>query len=238
MILGVYSKKTEMSGGFGGTRMSSSTRTYWFVRRVDDDTYEVQPLNQQHVPSGIVSRISKKTFMLEYAPELDYYERKTLPVLKSLQRKLDQGEKLFELKQLDAAESEFVKALHIDEQNSQASLRLGDIYCQTKDHQRLKKALARILNLDNVFIETERHRFNEFGTNLRKGGFLDESLAYYDKALSLNDHDEHLHFNVARVFYDLKDYGKCIDHLQRALALNQDFEEAKDFLEYCRKFNT
>lgn len=130
MILGIYSKKKHLASGFGGSRRFADQMTYWFVRRVDDDNYEVQPLNQNHVPSGVTSTISKGTFMSEYVPEIDYYERRTVPALESLRRKLDRGEELLQQDQLDAAESEFAKALYIDEENTQANLRLGDIACR------------------------------------------------------------------------------------------------------------
>lgn len=235
MILGVYVKKGREKSGFGGTLRASEQNTFWFVRRLDDDTYEVQPLNQHHLPSGVVCNISKGTLMSEYVPMVDYYERRTLPVLQSLQRKLDQGEKLLESNNLDAAEAEFLKVLSMDQDHPQANLRIGDIACEKKDFQRLKKVLARILNNDRVFAEGERHRFNEFGMNLRKNGLLEEALAYYDKAIEINTEDEHLHFNIARVLWEKSERDKCRDHLKQALRISPEFEEARRFLEYCNR---
>jgi len=235
MILGVYAKKCDQTSGFGGTRQTSQHKTYWFVRRLDDDTYEIQPLNNNHLPSGVTATVSKRILMTEYVPEVDYYERRTLPVLQSLQRKLDRGEELFHAKELAASEAEFVKILYLDAQNPQANLRLGDIYCQKKDYQRLKKVLGRILNNDRVFAEGERHRFNEFGVNLRKGGHLIEALEYYSKAIAINAEDEHLHFNVARVFWEMNEKTDCRKHLETALRINPAFEEAQTFLIFCRK---
>ncbi len=233
MILGVYVKNGREKSGFAGTLRAAEQNTFWFVRRLDDDIYEVQPLNQHHLPSGVLCNISKGTLMSEYVPMVDYYERRTLPVLQSLQRKLDQGEKLLEAKNLDAAEAEFVKVLCMDEDQPQANLRLGDICCKKKDVKRLKKVLARIMNNDRVFAEGERHRFNQFGVNLRKNGLLEEALAYYEKAIEINAEDEHLHFNIARVLWEIDRKDKCRDHLEQALRINLDFQEAQRFLKYC-----
>ncbi|TVQ95817.1 MAG: tetratricopeptide repeat protein [Desulfovibrionales bacterium] len=235
MILGVYAKKNLQLSGFGGTRQAAEQKTFWFVRRLDDETYEVQPLNSNNLPSGVTSTITKRVLMTEYVPEVDYYERKTQPVLQSLQRKLDRGEELFQADQLDAAEAEFAKVLFLDEQHPQANLRLGDIYCQKKDYKQLKKVLKRILNSDRAFAEGERHRFNEFGMNLRKSRLLAEALEYYSRAVAINAADEHLHFNIARVLWEMNEVPRCQDHLEAALRIKPEFEEARRFLAYCQR---
>lgn len=236
-VLGVYSKMITLKTGMGFSGKTQDQKTYWFVKRIDDDRYEVQPLNSQHVPSGLCSVISKKEFITEYFPELDYYERKTVPALKSLQNKLAKGEDCFAKEQLGDAEKEFTKALFIDEKNPQASIRLGEVHCLKKEYEKLKIAMDRILNNDAVFSEQERHRFNEFGISLRKNGYHKESLRYYTKALEVNDSDEHLHFNIARVYFDMEDVGQCINHLNAALKIRPKFKEASDFLRYCEVYS-
>lgn len=234
-VLGVYSKTVDLQSGVGFTSQSQEQKTYWFVRRLDDERYEIQPLNSRHVPSGLRSVISKGQFMSEYVPELDYYERKTVPALKSLRNKLEKGEELFQANQLDEAEKEFSKALIMDEQNPQANLRLGEVYCKNKDYKKLKAALDRVMNTDAVFAEEERHRFNEFGMSLRKNGYHQESIQYYSKALDVNSQDEHLHFNVARVFFEMGNMQACRGHLQKALDIRPDFQEAALFLRHCQQ---
>ncbi len=233
-ILGVYSKTVAAQRGVGFTIQTQEQKIYWFVRRLDDDRYELQPLNSQHVPSGPRTIISKRQFMAEYVPELDYYERKTVPALKSLHKKLEKGEELFS-DALDEAEKEFSKALIIDENNPQANIRLGEVHCKNKDYKKLKTVLDRILNNDAVFAEEERHRFNEFGMNLRKNGYHNESIQYYSKALNVNSTDEHLHFNMARVFFDMGKMEECRRHLHKALEIRSDFQEATLFLKHCQQ---
>lgn len=183
----------------------------------------------------MLSVISKGQFISEYVPELDYYERKTVPALKSLRKKLDKGEEFFHADQLDEAEQEFSKALIMDEHNPQANIRLGEVHCKKRDYKKLKAVLDRILNNDAVFAEEERHRFNEFGISLRKNGYHQESIQYYSKALDLKSGDEHLHFNLARVFFEMGDIEQCKRHLRKALDIRADFREAALFLHHCEQ---
>lgn len=234
-ILGVYSLRKETETGIGGTTHHYSQVTYWFARRLNDDDYEVQPLNSNNIPSGIRKIISKGEFIYSYAPEPDYYEKKTLPFLESLKAKLDKGEEHLEEGNLEKAEKEFCKAVLIDAENARANIGLGSVYCLKKDHKKLKQILDRLLNIDDVFNEEQRHRFNEFGMNLRKQKYYDESILYYQKALQVNESDERLLFNIARAHYEMGDIESCVKRLSEALRLDPHFKEARAFLAHCGK---
>ena len=236
-VLGVYSKSGEGEAGTGATTHKFTQKTYWFARRLDDDVYEIQPLNGNHVPSGLTSKISKGDFIRSYSPELDYFQKKTLPCLQSLQKKIEKGEEYLGKDQLDLAEKEFCKAVLIDDKNVKATIGLGEVYCRKQDLTKLKKTLDVLLNNDLVFLEEQRRQFNAFGIDLRKNQFFDEAKQYYEKALSLQPDDDHLHFNLARVHYDLVDVGAAIEHLEQALSLNPQFKVARQFLDHCLKLS-
>jgi tetratricopeptide (TPR) repeat protein len=234
-VLGVYSLHKETETGIGGGAKQYSQATYWFVRRLNDDDYEVQPLNASNIPSGIRKIISKGEFTYNYALEPDYYEKKTLPFLDSLKAKLDKGEEYLEAGNLEKAEREFCKAILIDAENARANIGLGSVYCLKKDHKKLKQVLDRLLNIDDVFNEEQRHRFNEFGMNLRRQKYFAESILYYQKALQVNASDERLLFNIARAYYDMGDIDTCMKRLSDALLLAPNFMEAQSFLAHCGK---
>ncbi|MCK9240776.1 hypothetical protein [Desulfocurvus sp.] len=78
-ILGVYVRNVTADVGAGTTRGSYDQKTYWYVRRTGDDAFEVQPINANHVPSGLRSVFGKGEFMAAFSPEPAYYERNTLP---------------------------------------------------------------------------------------------------------------------------------------------------------------
>ena len=234
-ILGVYSLEKKTDIGSGATADQYQQKTYWYVRRINDDEYELQPLNNNHVPSGMKSILAKSEFISGYTPEPKYYETNTLPVLTSLKKKIEKGEEYFDKGLLDEAEREFLKALMIDEINVEANFGLGSVYCEKQEYQKVKKVLDILLNNDASFQEEQRHRFNKLGINLRKQGLHEDAIRYYNKSLEYNDSDDHLHFNAARAYFDNGQHDKCIEHLEKALKLNPGFKEAEKFMAYCRK---
>jgi len=234
-ILGIYSLERKTSIGSGATADQYQQKTYWYVRRMGDDEYEVQPLNKSHVPSGMKSSLAKSEFISGYTPEPKYYEANTLPVLISLKKKIEKGEEYFDKGLLDESEREFLKALMIDELNVEANFGLGTVYCEKKEFRKLKKVMDILLNTDAAFQEEQRQRFNKLGINLRKQGLHEDAIRYYSKSLEYNDSDDHLHFNAARAYFDNGQHDKCLEHLGIALKLNPEFKEAEKFMSYCLK---
>jgi len=64
--------------------------------------------------------------------------------------------------------------------------------------QALEEGLAAHSVNDLVFASGERHRFSEFGMNLRKIGLLEEALGCYSRTIAINGEDEFLYFNATR----------------------------------------
>lgn len=234
-ILGVFSLRRTDDVGTGATQSKHAQLTYWYARQLSDTAVELQPLNVYHVPSGIKKQADLNEFLRSYTPEPRYYEANTVPALKTLKAKIDQGEKFFSLGLLDDAEKSFLKALMIDELNIPANYGLGEVYSEQKDYQKLRKILNVLLGLDDAFSIEYRQKLNSFGVSLRKQGFLDESIEFFNRALELQSQDEHIHFNLARVHFDKGDLGTCINVLSAATALNPDFAEAHKFIRYCER---
>lgn len=72
--------------------------------------------------------------------------------------------------------------------------------------------------------------FSEFGLNLRRLGITSLALFAHRRALALAPEDERVHFNLARVYHDLKKYDIAREHLEKALELAPDFATARQFL--------
>jgi len=233
-ILGVYSQHQHSEGGSASSQ-SIGIETFWFARRLSDEEYEVRPLNSSHVPSGMKTVLSKGEFLTRYTPEPRYYETRTLPVLKSLQKKVELGEQFFKKGLLSKAEQEFLKATMIDEENAQANLGLGAVYAEQGEFKKVKKVLGVLMNSDLAFQEEQRQQFNLFGISLRKQGMHDDAIRFYGKALEYNEGDDHLHFNMARALFEQGDHLDCLKHLEAALKINPEFQEAKMFLDYLHK---
>ncbi|WP_243544182.1 tetratricopeptide repeat protein [Pseudodesulfovibrio tunisiensis] len=233
-ILGVYSLQLDAEIGTGGTQKRHENVTYWYARQTAPDTFEVQPLNTHHVPSGVRSTLSEIDFLKQYTPEPSYYRIHTVPALESLARKLRMGEEAFASGNLDEAERQFLKALMIDDKSVEANYGLGEVYSEQKDFRKLATVLNTLLGLDEAFSYVHRQRFNKFGISLRKNGHYDESIRYYKKSLEINESDENVYFNLARVYFDKGLSDNCITTLEKALHINPGFVEAQKFLKYCR----
>lgn len=231
-ILGVYSCVHSAETGHGATSRTYQQKTLWFVRRLDDDLYSVQALNANDIPSGPIATISKGEFIRSYHPEPGFYEKRCLPFIESLQKKLKKAESCLVAEDMDGAEKEFCKALLLDEKNPKANIELGKIYLQGKDGKKLKLALKRILGIDALFQEQERHLFNDFGICLRKSKHFSEAIAFYDKAIDRSADDEHLYFNIARAKAESGDQAGAREALEQALSLRPDFSAAQQFLTF------
>lgn len=234
-ILGVFSLRKADEVGTGATQAKHAQLTYWYARQVSPAGVELQPLNAYHVPSGIRKPIPLEAFLRTYTPEPRYYEANTVPALRSLTAKIEQGEKFFSMGLLDDAEKAFLKALMIDEMNVPANYGLGDVYTEKKDYLKLRRVLNVLMGLDDAFSGEYRQKLNSFGINLRKQGYLDESIEFFTKALEIRKDDEHIYFNLARVHFDKGETQKCLDILGKATSLNPEFEAARKFIRYCEK---
>ncbi len=67
---------------------------------------------------------------------------------------------------------------------------------------------------------------------MRKAGKLDLALEVYKRALELDPTDDHLLFNMARVFQAKGDDGKAVRCLTRALQLNPELLPARRLYHY------
>ncbi len=234
-VLGIYSRASESQLGMGGSSRESSGRTHWYVRRLPDDAYEVRPLNANHVPAGYLKIIGKREFIESYTPELDYYEKKTVPALQSLARKIERGESEFARGDLEAAEQEFLKALQIDETCVEANVGLAKVARAKGSFDCIREIVGRLMGTDVIFLEEQRHNFNQFGITLRKLKLFEEALGFYSRAAAIAPDDEHLQFNLARLQYDTGNTRACREHLQAALDLNPEFQEARKFLDWLSR---
>jgi hypothetical protein len=98
--------------------------TYWYVRRLDDSRYEVQPLNPPRA-LGLRREVKETDFLRQYTPEPACYRNYTVPALNALARKVAQGDEFLRKGELDEAERQFLKALMIDDKSVQANYGLA-----------------------------------------------------------------------------------------------------------------
>jgi tetratricopeptide (TPR) repeat protein len=233
IILGVYSLARDEEVGVGTTRSLKQQLTYWFVRQCSPTRFEVQPLNVFHVPSGIKKYLQDSEFLGQYTPEPRYFQIHTVPALKTLYEKIRKGEEFFAQGKFDKAENEFIKALMIDDKSIDANYGLGEVYAQKQNYEKLNTVMQVLMGLEEAFNNEHRRRLNMFGVKLRKSKCFEQSISFLSKAIELNPDDEHVHFNIARSYFDNNDMANCMDHLAKAMEIRPEFAEARRFLAYC-----
>ena len=234
-VLGVYSYSKQTEAGTGTTTKDYVQKIYWFAMRISDEQIEVQPLNSNHVPSGIVKLISKGEFVRDYEPEVEYYQKNTIPHMRSLKEKVEKGEQFFQEGNFNQAEAQFIKALVIDPDNARANLGLGSVYCETRNYEKIKGIFAKLVINPDTFKKELSQQFNRFAVGLRKNKQYDEAILFYDKAIAVNEGDENLYFNTARAYFEKGDFGEAISYLEAAVRINPGFVEAHKFIRYCQK---
>lgn len=210
-------------------------KTYYYVTRTDVDEFILQPLNQYDIPSGVTIKLDKKHFLTNYSPETGYYEKKSLPALKSLQAKIIRGEKYFEDGDLSQAENEFAKALILDPQNTKANLGMGSVLSSKGNFKKLEKIIDILLNKDEVFLEEQRKQFNTFAISLRKQSLYDQAIKFYSKAIELNASDENLQFNFSRVYFEMGNTEEALKHIDNALGIEPEMKWANKLKSYILK---
>lgn len=234
-VLGVYSLRQMAELGSGVTMVEHKNVTYWYVRQMSENLVEVQPLTVEGLPSGIIKKVGMKQFIKAYTPEPLYYNEHAVPMVSSLAAKLLEAGEDASLSMLDTQELDALKALLCEPLVQPDYSHPG--YEQA--HQSMMETITGLLEtLTCRGVEARREhcvRFNHFGVALRKDGLLDESIEFFNKALTIEPGDENLYFNMARVLYDKGDLRECGQALQKALSLNPAFGEADRFARFLSR---
>lgn len=235
-IQGVFSTQAVQRVGTGTTSRKTIQKTYWFVEETENrDVIMVQPLNVNYIPSGPKREIPKEDFLQKFSPEPEFYTTTVYPKMRELDDTIVRGEKHREVGNAYSAEFEFNQATNVDENNVRANFGLGLTYLDRGDSTKANDIFKRLVKLDAAFESEHKHLFNDFGINLRKNKMLDQALEYYLRGEELEQNDENLFHNIARVYYEKGDLAKCVEYLKRSLAINPDMQEGRMFMEFLDK---
>lgn len=99
---------------------------------------------------------------------------------------------------------------------------MASLYLQKKQYELAIKLLQESLSKNGPFFEG----FHDLGLALAGTNELDKSVLAFHKALNLNPLSPEAHYNLAKIYGDLKDFSNALDSCQRALDINPGFIEA------------
>ena len=98
------------------------------------------------------------------------------------------------------------------------------------------QALEIIKDSEEITEEIVLH-YNTLGMQNREAKNFAEAVKNYSKAISVSPQDENLHYNIARAYFEEGKRDKAEDYLEKALKLNPEFKEGKEFFEYLLKLD-
>lgn len=227
---GVFSTQTQSVIGFGATKRRVKQNVFVFAEEQPDGSFVVRNLNKHFIPSGKSRPITREQLLADFLPEPDLYMNKVMPMLRQVNETVDAGDRHRAQAEYISAEFEYKNALRVDEEHIRATFGLGLTYLDRGELDNANLVCRRIITLEAAFGEEHKHLFNEFGIKMRKHGMYPQALRYYFKAYRLSKRDEHLHYNIARTYYEKGKLALSRKFLGMALELNADFAEAAGLL--------
>ncbi len=147
---------------------------------------------------------------------------------------LQEGSRLLKENRVEEAKAEFEKAIKADAQCPEAFNNLGLAFYRSGDLQMAAENFRKALNIDPMFAPS----LTNLGLIMYTKGNYEDSIYYYKLALKLSDYkDYELHYNLANVFRDKKEYQNARDHYNAAIRLNPEFYAAYNGLgatDFCQ----
>ncbi|OBQ46137.1 tetratricopeptide repeat protein [Halodesulfovibrio spirochaetisodalis] len=232
MTEGVYHTKSSLWIGSGATRRRSISKRYWFASEGAGGCIEVQLLTNNLTPIGDKRVIDRDEFEDEYVfePGLLALEVQATNIAQdsSVRQLLDAQD---ELVATVSALGEKQSALQHEEREASERFDKGMSMLRGGYVKQGRKILLAVSEKNVKWKRRHKHLFNGFGTRLRKQREPEIALKHYLKAIELSPNDDHLCYNVARVYYDLRKMADCKRWLNRALVANPKLEPAQRFLQ-------
>ena len=221
-----------------GTVQEHYDDLHYYIRETDEGEIRLEMIKKTGESSGIeVDVISKEDFAarFKHCSEHDCsFRPKTKEELQK--KKIEQIEKVagehLKKKEYPSAEFEFGKALKMDEESVMSNYGIGKVYLETGRVEEAKKVFNKLSKIEALFEKENKHIFNDFGIDLRKQNMFDEAVENYKKAISIDQSDEILYYNLGRACKEKGDFDAASEYVQKAIDINPDFKEAKDYLPF------
>lgn len=224
-VLGVYTSLHASKRGAGTTSHMDQQTIYWFIARAPGGEYAAQPLNDKELPSGMVQQIDEEQFFTNYRPEPEYYDIHLRGVANSLREKINGLQTPKEVPELSEEEDTLRNGLLAFVHGS-----VGNSFSET-DLYTLRTMLDSIRQTKNLVMEYQK-TITSAAIVLRRNKDFSKAVEYYRRALKVEGQNDHIFFNLARVFFEMGNLKDCREALNNALAKNPELDMARRFLGY------
>jgi tetratricopeptide (TPR) repeat protein len=207
-------------------------KQYWLVKETGGGSAEVQPINERLAPTGAKRNISLGELLEGFEPEPEFY------VDGALKSETPEPEKPAAPRKgvtLDLEGFELSGSAEEVEKSARAAFGMALAHLKRGNRTKARRIFENLAGSEAGFQRVHKHMFNDFGISLRREHLPETAIKLYSRALSLASDDPHLHFNMARVLYEDRNFTEANSHLERALQLDPELMEARMFLEYIRR---
>ncbi len=231
----VYVQRTVMTLGTGGTSRNATSENFYEAFPQEDGTVKLVLLdiNDQH--SVLTEIVDPDELAREYEPVPGYFEKKESAKQKEIAKKLATGKQHLKREEYYSAEFEFDGVIDLDERNLEAHVAKSEALLAQGDVEAARVTLEKVSEFEELYDKDNKHIFNSFGMNLRRGGFYDKAVESYAKALRMDPTDENLFYNIGRASYDKKDHEKALLFLRKCLELNPRHQDAALLIKRIRQ---
>ncbi|OAI41730.1 hypothetical protein AYO40_02465 [Planctomycetaceae bacterium SCGC AG-212-D15] len=127
-----------------------------------------------------------------------------------------------DMSEYDRASAAFDKATKLAPKNAEVWFRYG--MCQAR-HKDWEKAVDSLRTANQIDPENKRY-LNSLGFSLARSGRFDESYSCFAKEMG----EGKAHYNVARMLHHVQRDTECKRHLELALKVSPDLEDARKLL--------
>ena len=232
-VSGVFSTLEVKKVGAGSTQRRTKAKQYWLVNELEDGQAEIQPINENLVPTGKKRVIRLEDLLERFEAEPEFYVntgQESRDAWQELKERTGEGQVEVSLEGFNLTGSpEDV------EKSARSSFGLGVTYLKRGNREKAEDIFRRLAEVKADFVPEHKHMFNDFGRSLRKQSLLDLAVMHYLRALDLAGNDENLHHNIARVYYEKQDLPAAIKALEMSLAINPELIESRKFLRFIQR---
>ncbi len=232
-IDGIFHETKQIEAGTMGTKRShdASHDLHYYAKSNEKDEvilYYLKPdgsataLEVDKLPRAEFNKRFKPTPDEKFAPKSEEQKKK-----EEAEAKVAIAEKHVEKEEHNAAAFEYGQAIKKDGKNLKAHLGKGKAHMALGDVEKAKESFQNLSEIDSLYDKDNKHVFNEYGIQLRRGKMYDLAIDNYNKAIAIDPDDEALYFNAGRAYYEADMQKEAVEHLEKAMALKSDFEEAR-----------
>jgi len=223
LVLGSYSSHKKAQLGTGRTTHEQDQIIIWLASQLPSSDICIQPLDPTKLPTGIVTTISSADFFQHYHPEPDCYDESLRPGIKKLSEWMGSVGTPMPQEKPDRETGLFLRSfLAILHGASGMPVQEGD-----PDNLRVLTQQAAVMQ----FFDNFQISIASAAVRQRKERNYPLAIDFYSRALEVKE-DDHLLFNTARTYYEMKNVEAAKNCLMRALALNPELTVARQFLDF------